>query len=257
MNRSDIPWLFDPANWQIGPSGAFPALIAVHLGYTFSAVAIAALIALPVGLWIGHTGRFSFIVIAIGNAGRSLPTFGLISLLVVTIGLGITPMMVALVVLAIPPILTSTFAGLRAVNRHTVDAAHGMGMRDLQMLWRVEIPNSLPLIFAGIRSATLQVIATATVAAYVGLGGLGQPLITGLSLNQYDRVIAGGVLVALLAILIDLALAGLERLVVSPGITNSLLRPTRRRTPRAPARATSSPLGRDAIAADLPERHLP
>ncbi|NQX13048.1 ABC transporter permease [Microbacteriaceae bacterium VKM Ac-2855] len=254
MNRSDIPYLFDPANWLIGPSGAFPALIGVHLGYTFSAVAIAALIALPVGLWIGHTGRFSFIVIAIGNAGRSLPTFGLISLLVVTIGLGITPMMVALVVLAIPPILTSTFAGLRAVDRHTVDAARGMGMRDMQVLWRVEIPNSLPLIFAGIRSATLQVIATATVAAYVGLGGLGQPLITGLSLNQYDRVIAGGVLVALLAIVIDLAIAGIERLVVSPGVASASTRLSRRRTTRVPVRSTSSPLGRDAIAADLPER---
>ena len=252
MNNSNIPWLFNPANWEIGRSGDFPALIAAHLGYTFSAVAIAMLIAIPVGLWIGHIGRFSFLVIATGNAGRSLPTFGLISLLVVLIGLGVIPMMSALVVLAIPPILTSTYAGIRAVDRHTVDSARGMGMRGIQVLLRVEIPNALPLIFAGIRSAVLQVIATATVGAYVGLGGLGQPLIAGLNLNQYDRVIAGGVLVALLAIIVDLLLAGVERIAVSPALTGAVTRRRARLTTRFTTSSTS--IDRETIDAEILER---
>jgi osmoprotectant transport system permease protein len=216
---SDTPWLFDGANWTIGPEGNFPALIGAHLQYTFVALAIAAVLAIPVGLYIGHTNRFAFLAINIGNAGRALPTFGLISLLVIIMGLGETPVMVALVVLAIPPILTSTYAGLQAVDRATVDAARGMGMRNTQVLLRVEVPIALPLIIGGFRSAALQVIATATVAAYVGLSGLGQPLIYGLSLNQYDRVIAGGVLVAALAIVIDLAFEALQKYLVSPGVT--------------------------------------
>ncbi|MEW1821657.1 ABC transporter permease [Arthrobacter sp. NPDC080031] len=221
---NNVPWLFDAANWAIGPAGAFPALIGAHLFYTFAALAIAAIVAIPVGLYIGHTNRFAFLAINLGNAGRALPTFGLISLLVIILGLGETPVMVALVVLAIPPILTSTFAGLQAVDRATVDAARGVGMRSTQVLFRVEVPIALPLIVGGIRSAALQVIATATVAAYVGLSGLGQPLIYGLSLNQYDRVIAGGVLVAALAIVIDLAFEAIQKYLVSPGVTGRAIR---------------------------------
>ena len=249
--RSDIPWLFDPAHWTIGSEGNFPALIGAHLQYTFIALAIAAAVAIPVGLYIGHTNRFAFLAINVGNAGRALPTFGLISLLVIIMGLGETPVMIALVVLAIPPILTSTYAGLQAVDRATVDAARGMGMRNLQVLLRVEVPIALPLIIGGFRSAALQVIATATVAAYVGLSGLGQPLIYGLSLNQYDRVIAGGVLVAALAIVIDLAFEALQKYLVSPGVTGRAL--SHPKNQKKQSGLTETPV-RDLLPATITER---
>lgn len=248
---NNVPWLFDATNWAIGPAGAFPALIGAHLFYTFAALAIAAIVAIPVGLYIGHTNRFAFLAINLGNAGRALPTFGLISLLVIILGLGETPVMVALVVLAIPPILTSTFAGLQAVDRATVDAARGVGMRSTQVLFRVEVPIALPLIIGGIRSAALQVIATATVAAYVGLSGLGQPLIYGLSLNQYDRVIAGGVLVAALAIVIDLAFEAIQKYLVSPGVTGRAIgRSTKQKKQSVPNEASV----RDLVPATKTER---
>jgi osmoprotectant transport system permease protein len=172
-------------------------------------------------LLIGHTNRGAFLAINIGNAGRSLPTFGLLSLIVTLVGLGQVPLILALVVLAVPPMLTTTYAGLRAVDPAAVDSARGMGMRPLQILFRAEVPIALPLILSGVRSAALQVVATATVAAYVGLGGLGRLLVDGLSLNQYDRVVAGAVLVATLAIVIDLFGGLVQRLVVSPGVTGT------------------------------------
>ena len=210
-------YLFDPANWT-GGSDSIPWRLAEHIGYTLLAVAISALIALPIGLLIGHTNRGAFLAINIGNAGRSLPTFGLLSLMVILIGTGLVPVLIALVVLAVPPILASTYAGIRSVDRSAVDAAVGMGMRPTQVLFKAELPMALPLIMGGLRSAVLQVCATATVAAYVGLGGLGRFLVDGLSVNQYDQVFAGAVLVAVLAIVLDLASAAVERAVVSPGV---------------------------------------
>jgi len=210
-------FLFDPANWTWA-SDSIPVRLAQHIEYTLLTVAISALIALPIGLLIGHTNRGAFLAINIGNAGRSLPTFGLLSLMVILIGTGLVPVLIALVVLAVPPILASTYAGIRSVDRSAVDAAVGMGMRPTQVLFKAELPMALPLIMSGMRSALLQVCATATVAAYVGLGGLGRFLVDGLSVNQYDQVFAGAVLVALLAITLDLASAGVDRMVVSPGI---------------------------------------
>lgn len=237
---SDIPYLLDPQHWNVSLNGNIPSLVVDHLVYTAITLVIGALIAIPLGLYIGHTGKFAFIAINAGNAGRSLPTLGLISLLVVLIGLGLVPVIIALVILAIPPILTSTYAGLRAIDPAVVDAAKGMGMREMQTLFTVEIPMALPLIMSGLRSAALQVIATATVGAYVGLSGLGRLLIDGLALNQYDRVIAGAVLVAALAIVLDLVAAGLQRLVVSPGVSGAALTRTSRKfrvasTSRVPA----------------------
>ncbi|MBG6189896.1 osmoprotectant transport system permease protein [Arthrobacter sp. CAN_A212] len=228
-----LEYLLDPEHWDLAVNGNIPSLIVDHLYYTVITLLIASLIAIPVGLYIGHTGRFSFVAINAGNAGRSLPTLGLIILLVTVIGFGLLPVVIALVILAIPPILTSTYAGLRAINPASVDAAKGMGMRPLQILFRVEIPIALPLILSGLRSATLQVVSTATVASYVGLGGLGRLLVDGLALNQYDRVIAGAVVVALLAIVLDLIASGLQRLVVSPGVSGRALT----RTSNKPARS--------------------
>lgn len=238
----ELPFLFDPANWNLATSRNLPSLMLDHLFYTFLTLLIGALIAIPIGLYIGHTGRFSFIAINAGNAGRSLPTLGLIILLVTLIGFSLVPVIIALVVLSIPPILTSTYAGLRAVNPAAVDAAKGMGMRPFQILFRVEVPMALPLILSGVRSATLQVVSTATVASYVGLSGLGRLLVDGIALNQYDRVIGGAVLVAILAIVLDLSAAAIQRLVVSPGVSGQALTRTssNRATPITAETASAS-----------------
>jgi osmoprotectant transport system permease protein len=142
-------------------------------------------------------------------------------------GVGLIPLLVGLIVLAIPPILAQTYAGIRSVDRSAVEAAVGMGMRPRQVLFEVEVPMALPLIFSGLRSALLQVVATATVAAYAGLGGLGRLLIDGLNQNEYDQIFAGAVLVALLAITLDYLSAAVERAVVSPGVRERRGRRTR------------------------------
>lgn len=212
-------YLFDPANWDWSAGQSIPQRLLEHLQFTGVALVVAAAIAIPLGLLIGHTNRGAFLAINIGNAGRSLPTFGLLALIVTLVGLGQLPLILVLVVLAVPPMLTTTYAGLRAVDPAAVDSARGMGMSPWQVVFRAEVPIALPLIISGVRSAALQVVATATVAAYVGLGGLGRLLIDGLSLNQYDRVVAGAVLVAALAIVIDLVGGLVQRLVVSPGVS--------------------------------------
>jgi osmoprotectant transport system permease protein len=189
---------------------------------------IAFVIAFPIGLLIGHTGRGSFLAINIGNAGRALPTLGVLMLVLALVGTGLVPVTVALVILAIPPILTTTFAGIRAVSGTIVDAARGVGMREWEIVTRVEVPIALPIIFGGLRNAVLQVISTATIAAYVGLGGLGRYLFDGLALQDYPRVVAGSVLVALVAVAADLLLALVQRLVVSPGVDGRAARGPRR-----------------------------
>ena len=229
-------------HWGAGGNG-IPDRLLQHVEYTLVTLLISAVIALPVGLYIGHTNRGAFLAINIGNAGRSLPTFGLLSLMVVLVGIGTLPVLVALVVLAVPPILASTYAGLRAVDPAAVDAAVGMGMRPLQVLFRAEVPMALPLIVSGLRSALLQVCATATVAAYVGLGGLGRLLIDGLSTNDYPQVFAGAVLVAVLAVVLDLLSGGVERTVVSPGVRERRGRRTRSGRGRSLKEALTSSAG--------------
>lgn len=223
-------YLFDGANWSLGAAGNIPLLILQHLGYSFLAVAVAAAIALPLGLYIGHTGRFAFVAVNAANAGRALPTLGLIILLVTLFGLGFLPFLVAIVILAIPPILTSTFSGVQAVDPAVVDAAKGMGLRPMQILFGVEIPNALPLISSGLRNALLQVVATATVAAYVGYGGLGRLLVDGLAVNDYGRVVAGAVVVAALAIVLDLLAAFVQDRIVSPGVSGRALTRTAKKS---------------------------
>jgi osmoprotectant transport system permease protein len=209
-------WLFDPANWT--GSGGIPARLVEHLGYVALAMIIALVIALPVGAWVGHTGRGGFLVVGSANALRALPTLGVLILLVTPFGLSIIGPLIALVVLAIPPLLAGTYAGVRNVDPAVVDAARGMGMRGGEVLWRVELPNALPLIIGGVRSAVLQVISTATIAAYVGLGGLGRYIFDGLAQRDFPQMIGGSLLVALLAIVVDLLLAALQKVVVSPGL---------------------------------------
>lgn len=228
MFTSAWDYLVDPANWQ-GPTG-IGARILQHLWYSLLALAGAAVIAVPIGLAIGHFRRGEIVVVGAVNALRSLPTLGVLTLLVLLLGLGLVPPILALVLLGIPPLLAGAYAGVANVDRQVVDAAEAMGMTTRQVLLRVEVPNALPLILGGLRSATLQVIATATVAAYVNLGGLGRYIFDGLALRSYDRVLVGALLVAALALIVDGLLAAAVWASV-PG-TGRL---------RRPAAITSSP----------------
>ncbi len=201
-------FIVDPGNWS-GDTGIGTRILQ-HLWYSVLAVALSAVIAVPIGLLIGHLRRGEIVVVSLVNALRSLPTLGLLTFLVLLMGLGVMPPILALVILGIPPLLAGTYAGIASVDRGVVEAARAMGMTELQVLFRVEIPNALPLILGGLRNATLQVIATATVAAYVNLGGLGRYIFDGLALYKYDRVVVGAILVAVVALVVD----GLLALVV-------------------------------------------
>jgi len=199
-----LSYLFTAANWA-GPVG-LAARTLEHLEYTAAAVAVSALIAIPVGMIVGHTGRGTLLVVSLVNALRALPTLGVLLLAVLLWGLGLVPPIVALMLLGIPPLLAGTYAGISAVDRTVVDAARSMGMGEMRVLLRVEVPNALPLILGGLRTATLQVVATATVAAYASLGGLGRYLIDGIKVRQFHIALVGALMVAALALLIDAVL---------------------------------------------------
>ena len=200
-----LSYLFTAGNW-VGPVGLGVRTLE-HLEYTAVAVAVSALVAIPVGLIVGHTGRGTLVVVSLVNALRALPTLGVLLLAVLLWGLGLVPPIVALMLLGIPPLLAGTYAGVSAVDRTVVDAARSMGMSELRVLFRVEVPNALPLILGGLRSATLQVVATATVAAYASLGGLGRYLIDGIQARQFHIALVGALMVAALALILDGALA--------------------------------------------------
>lgn len=200
-----LDFIFTAANWS-GPAG-LTARIFEHLTYTVVAVAVAALIAVPLGMLIGHTGRGTFFVVAGVNALRALPTLGVLLLGVLLWGLGLVPPTVALTLLGIPPLLAGTYAGIANVDRGVVDAARAMGMTETRVLLRVETPNAMPLILGGLRTATLQIVATATVAAYASLGGLGRYLIDGIKIRQFHIALVGALLVTVLALLLDAVLA--------------------------------------------------
>ncbi|MBV8933996.1 MAG: ABC transporter permease [Kutzneria sp.] len=212
-------WLFDGTHWT-GSDGV-PARLSEHLGYTAVALAIAVAVGFPLGAAIGHTGRGGLILVGAANGLRALPTLGVLTIVVGIAGIGLVPPITALIVLAIPPVMAGTYAGIRAIEPITVDAARGVGMREWEVLLRVEIPNALPLIFGGVRSAALQVVSTATIAAFVGVGGLGRYVFDGLAVQDYAQVASGAVLVAALAIIVDVLFIGLQRLVVSPGLTSA------------------------------------
>jgi osmoprotectant transport system permease protein len=205
-----LTWLTTAQNWQ-GEDGV-PHRVLQHLGYTTLTVSIAVVVAVPLGLWIGHTGRLRGLAIGLTGALRALPTLGLLTLVVLWRGIGLTPPITALVVLAIPPLLAGAYAGVESVDRRTVDAARGMGMTEWQVLTRVEVPLGLPLLLGGVRSAVLQVVATATVAAYIGLGGLGRYVIDGVQIRDYPQIVSGSLVVVVLALVLDGAFALLQRL---------------------------------------------
>ncbi len=207
-------WLADAAHWQ-GNDG-IPVRVLEHLELSALAVGVAAAVALPVGLYLGHTGRASFVAINVANLGRAIPSlamlvFALILSIHVGLGLGFWPTLFAMVPLAIPPILTNAFVAIRTTDRDIVEAARGMGMRELQVLRAVELPAGLPIVLAGLRTASVNVVATATLGALVAGGGLGRFIVDGLALQEYERLFAGALLVALLAVGIEVGFGTLER----------------------------------------------
>ncbi|WP_320781264.1 ABC transporter permease [Streptomyces sp. CRN 30] len=218
MNVLDFANAFfsDSAHWH-GYDG-IPQRLWEHVQYCLLALAVAAAIGLPVGLVTGHTGRGGNALAFVATAARALPSFGLLVLIVVTWGFGLVPVLIPLVVLAVPPILVTTYEAVRSVDPAPVDAARGMGMRESGILLRVELPVALPLILSGMRSAAIQIVSTATIAAYVSLGGLGRYIVDGLYQRDYEKVVGGATLVAVLALVTLGLFWAAGRTAVSPGV---------------------------------------
>ncbi len=211
-----LPYLTTAANWS--GAGGFGARLGQHLEYSAETLVVAMVIGLPLGLYAGHTGRGGAILSLLSNASRALPTLGLLGIFALLISVGLTAALIPLILLAVPPILVNTYIGIGNADRTLVDAASGMGLRPGQVLLRVEVPVALPLILLGLRTAALQVIATATIAAYVGLGGLGRYIVDGEASQNFAEIGAGSILVAALAIVAEGALLLLSRYAVSPGV---------------------------------------
>lgn len=195
-------------------------LTLTQLEVTVLALALSLAVALPIGLYLGHRGIGEFFAVGVGNAGRAVPELALIALMATAIGVGILNLTVALAVLGVPPILTNAYVGVRQVDRSTVGVARGMGMTELEVLRRVELPLAIPTIFTGIRGATVVIVATATIAPLAGVLTLGDFIINE---NVYgaNGVLAGAILVALLALTLEFSLAGLQRALTSKGLKMS------------------------------------
>jgi osmoprotectant transport system permease protein len=211
-----IRWFADSTHWS-GPDG-IPVRLLEHIQISGESVAIGALIALPVGIVLGHYGRFGDLAISISNVGRAVPSFGILVIAFLFFGLGDLPVIVALTALAIPPMVTNSYVALSEVDPDIREAARGMGYRELAQLLRVELPLAVPLVMAGVRTSAVQVVATATLAALIGSGGLGRYIIDGFAQQDYTKTAAGAILVALLALTTELTLSGVERLLVPRGI---------------------------------------
>lgn len=223
MNESPLgqalEWLSDPMRWS-GPSG-IPQRLLEHLGYTALGVLVAALIAIPLGLLVGHTGRGKGLAVAAAGAARALPTLGLVTLFALLMGIGLTAPLLAFVILAVPSLLAGAYSAVEAVDPATVDAARAQGMTEWQILTTVELPLGMPLLIGGVRGATVQVVATAMLAAYVGNGGLGRFIFLGLGSQDYPQMIAGSLLVIALALVLDLCLLLIQRLTAPRGLQAS------------------------------------
>jgi osmoprotectant transport system permease protein len=237
--REAVIWLNDPLNWT-NPGGILDRL-GEHLTISAAAVALGCLVAWPIGLWLGHTGRGGGLVVLISNLTLAIPTVALLALLPLTfLGFGRPPVIIALAVFAVPPLLANAYTGVRQVDPEARDAAVGMGLSGGQLLRRVELPLAVPYLAAGFRTAAVQVVATAALASFVNGGGLGQIISAGFGLDISvggGQILAGGVLIALLALLVEVILATVERAV----------------TPR-PLRRTRTPSRADRRAADAVAR---
>jgi osmoprotectant transport system permease protein len=228
-------WLNDPLNWT-NPGGLFDRL-QEHLLISLWAVLLGCAIGWPLGIWLGHRGRGGGAVLTFANLTLAIPTLALLTILPLTpLGFGRPPVVVALAVFAVPPLLANAYTGLRQIDPETREAARGMGLSGGQVLRRVELPLSVPYLAAGLRTAAVQVVATAALAAFVNGGGLGEIISAGFGIGMSNggggQIVAGGIAVALLALLVEGVLAGVQRLV-----TPAALRTDRHRRPTAAAPA--------------------
>lgn len=220
---SVLTWFTDPANWT-GPNG-IPTRTWQHVVISVAAMVIALLVALPIGLLLGHARRGTLVATNIGNVGRAVPTLGVLIILasISAIGVGDVAAILALALFAIPPLLTNTFAGIAGVDDEVRDAARGMGMGGTAVLWRVELPLAVPLLAAGVRTATVQVVATASLAAVVGSGGLGRYVVDGFALQDSTLIVAGAILTAAISLAAEGVMAVVQRVVTPPGIRSASL----------------------------------
>ncbi len=210
-----LVWLNDPLNWQ-GPGGVRARLLE-HLAISALAVLLGALVALPVACWLGHRGRGGGVTVLLTNLSRAVPVLALLTIFAVTnVGFGNGPTVLALAIFAVPPLLANAYVGIRGVDRDVVEAARGVGMSEGSILRRVEIPLALPLIAAGVRTAAVQVVATATIAALVGGGGLGNVINLGFGVQDQAQILGGAIVVAVLAVLTEVLLAAVQW-AVTPG----------------------------------------
>jgi osmoprotectant transport system permease protein len=218
-----ISWLLDPTHWS-GPNG-IPIRLLEQVEISGISLLIAAAIALPIGVWIGHTGRGATLAVNIANIGRGIPSLAAIGIVLpITqafdpdLGFRVYPTLFAMIILALPPILVNAYAGVDGVDRDLVEAARGMGFRERQIVLHVEVPVALPVIVGGLRSASVQVIATATLGAIFGFGGLGRYLVDGVAQNDDGQLFGGVFLVAVLALAAEGGFALLQRALTSPGL---------------------------------------
>ena len=214
-----VAWFTSPAHWT--GSGGVPTRLLEHVQISAVAMGVAIVIALPIGITLGHLHRFGNVAINVSNVGRAIPSFAILVIAFEIFGLGNIPAFAALTLLAIPPMLTNSYIGVRDVDPEVLDAARGMGMRVRRMVFGIEIPLAIPLVMAGVKTSAVQVIATATLAAIVAGGGLGRYILDGLGQRDDIQVFAGAVLVAVLAIAVEQFLSGLEQILTPRGLRKS------------------------------------
>ena len=232
-----VQWFLNGSHWQ--GDGGIPHRLEEHVLMSAASLAVAMLIALPIGILIGHIGRGGALAINASNIGRAVPSFALLVIAVELVGIGAVPAFVALVALGVPPIVTNSYLGMREVDHDVREAAKGMGMRDPITLWRVELPIAIPFIMAGIRTSAVNIVATATLAALVAWGGLGRYIVDGLGQQDYPMLYAGAILVAVLSLIVEFSLAGVQRLVTPVAL---------RRSKPADKEVTAATLGTPSVA---------
>ena len=213
--ESTLDYILDADHWT-GAMG-LGTLIAQHVGYSLLGVGVSAIIGVPLGWWVGHTGRGRGLAVAVSGAVRALPTLGLITLFGLALGIGLRAPLLALVILALPSVLAGAYTGIEAADHVAVDGARASGMSEAQVLTRVEIPLGAPQLVGGLRSASLQVIATATLAAYTGAGGLGSLMFLGLKTQEYTMMLVASLLVVVLALVSEAVFSTVQRAVAPAG----------------------------------------
>lgn len=236
-----VHWFRVPDNWW-GPAGIFVRL-GEHAEMSFAALAATIVATVPVSVWLGHRRRFGAIAVNVSNVGRAIPSFAILVVGTQLFGLQDVPVIgswfvfAALIVLAAPSIVTNAWSGVAEIPDELRDAARGMGLTDFQMLWRIELPLAVPMIMAGIRTAAVLIVATATIAAQVGSGGLGRFIVEGFALgpDAYDEVVAGAILVAGFALVTEGAFALVQRAVTPKSMRHGSAHPTESMPPKVPS----------------------